>query len=299
MGKPNASKEQEGIVFNIQRYSIHDGPGIRTTVFLKGCPLQCFWCQNPESQAIKPQVLLNRSNCSSCGICITVCPTGASSLSDESSVINRSICIGCGKCAEACPNQARSLAGKRLTVSEIMTEVLKDRKFYDNSGGGVTLSGGDPTAQPDFALAIFKRCKEEGLHTTLDTCGYSPWPTLEPLLKYVDHVLYDIKCIDPEKHLEATGKSNDLILGNVGKIAGYKSMRIRVPLIPGFNDSPEEIKTIARFVKTELGPIEIDLLTYNKLGEGKYDRMDMAGVHLDIQSEEYVQSLEAIAKSDC
>jgi len=118
-------------------------------------------------------------------------------------------------------------------------------------------------------------------------------------LKYVDHVLYDIKCIDPEKHLEATGKSNDLILGNAGKIAGYKSMRIRVPLIPGFNDSPEEIKTIARFVKTELGPIEIDLLTYNKLGEGKYDRMDMAGVHLDIQSEEYVQSLEAIAKSDC
>ena len=299
MGEIDTNMEQEGFIFDIHRYSIHDGPGIRTTVFLKGCPLKCFWCQNPESQEIKPQILLNKSKCSSCGQCVIVCPTGASSLSEESSIIVRTKCIGCGKCTEVCLNQARSLTGKRLTVNEILKEVLKDRKFYDNSGGGITLSGGDPIAQPEFALAILRNSKELGLHTTLDTCGYSPWSTFQRLLKYIDLVLYDIKSINPEKHYKATGKSNDLILDNAKKIAKSKSMRIRVPLIPGFNDSPEDIRAIAHFVKSELGSIEIELLAYNKLGEGKYDRIDLTGVHLEIQSEEYIKTLEAIIKSNC
>lgn len=299
MGKIDTIKGQQGIIFDIQRYSIHDGPGIRTTVFLKGCPLKCFWCQNPESQAIKPQVLLNKSKCSLCGKCVIICPNGANSLSEESSTIDRSKCLGCGKCAEVCPNQARRLAGKCLTINEIMDEILKDKKFYDNSGGGITLSGGEPTTQPEFALAILRSCKEEGLHTTLDTCGYSRWPTLQKLLKYTDLVLYDIKCIHLEKHYEATGKPNNLILDNAKKIAKYKRMRIRVPLIPGFNDFPEDIRAIVRFVKAELGSVDIDLLPYNKLGESKYDHMDLAGVHLEPQSEEHVQTLEAIIKSDC
>ena len=150
-----------GIIFNIQRYSTQDGPGIRTTVFLKGCPLECFWCQNPESQKTKPEIFLYKDRCALCGRCVEVCSTGASTLSEESSTIDRNKCIGCGLCVEACPNEARSLAGKQVTVDEVMQEVLRDRKFYENSGGGVTLSGGEPTTQPEFALALLRSCKKE------------------------------------------------------------------------------------------------------------------------------------------
>lgn len=284
----------KGVIFNIQRYSIHDGPGIRTTVFLKGCPLSCFWCQNPESQTKKPEIFLDKSKCILCGRCVAICPTGATRLLEESSAIDRGICTGCGKCAEVCPNEARKVTGKFMTVDEVVSEVLRDTKFYENSGGGVTLSGGDPLAQPDFALSIMQRCKDEGLHVTLDTCGYAPWPTMEKLLKYADLVLFDIKIMDATKHREATRKDNHVILMNARRIARLKPMRIRIPVIPGFNDSLEEVRKIAHFTKNELGLVEIDLLPYNKMGEVKYEYLDRSYIPLEAKDDSHMQALESV-----
>ncbi|MCK4793124.1 MAG: glycyl-radical enzyme activating protein [Desulfobacteraceae bacterium] len=287
-----------GIIFDIQRYSIHDGPGIRTTVFFKGCPLGCFWCQNPESQSNEAEVFLIRSNCRLCGRCVAVCPTGASSLLEDSSAIDRSKCIGCGKCVEVCPGEARKLVGSYVTKDEVMREVMKDVKFYENPGGGVTLSGGDPTAQPEFALSILQSSKEEDLHTVLDTCGYVAWSTMKRLLEYTDLVFLDIKIIDAAKHLKATGRDNRLILENAKRIAGYRQMRVRVPMIPNFNDSPEDVRAITRFVREELGGIDMDLLPYNKLGEMKYKRLGKRCFTAEAQSDEEMQWLEAFVSKE-
>ena len=288
----------QGIIFNIQRYSIHDGPGIRTTVFLKGCPLRCLWCQNPESQILKPEIFLDRGRCTRCGKCMAVCPTGATHLSEGSPAIERNACTGCGKCVAICPNEARRLAGRNVTVDEVMRHVLRDVKFYENSGGGVTLSGGEPTAQPDFALSILKKCKEAGLHTALDTCGYASWTVLKKLLDQTDLVLFDIKHMDPRTHHEATGKDNRLILSNAKRIADHKPIRIRVPLIPGFNDAPEQVRAIVAFVKQELNSVPIDLLSYNRLGESKYDLLGRDYSSLQSQEEGQMRVLESLLNSE-
>ncbi|MCK5553508.1 MAG: glycyl-radical enzyme activating protein [Deltaproteobacteria bacterium] len=288
------NREGKGVIFNIQRCSTQDGPGIRTTVFLKGCSLRCFWCQNPESQMAKPEIFLYKDKCTSCGRCVEVCLTGANSLLGESSTIDRDECIGCGRCTEVCPNDARSLVGNQVTVDEVTEEVLRDKRFYENSGGGVTLSGGEPTAQPEFALALLRRCKKERLHTVLDTCGYVSWPILKKLLRYTDLVLYDIKCIDSNKHYEATGVPNEIILENAKMIAQGKRMSVRVPVIPGFNDSIQEVMAIAHFVKEELASVDIDLLHYNKMGESKYQQLERAGVHLQDKGEDHLEMLRAV-----
>jgi len=284
----------QGIIFNIQRYSIHDGPGIRTTVFFKGCPLRCFWCQNPESQVLVPQTFFYRERCTRCGECVKVCPTGASHLLDTSSEIDRDKCITCGKCAEVCPNEARKPVGTYMTVDEVIREVLKDARFYANSGGGVTLSGGEPLLQPEFASALLEKCKFHGLHTALETCGYAPWSAVEQVLRNIDFVLHDIKHVDEKKHITGTGVSNRLIIENARKIARLKPMRVRVPLIPGFNDSEQDILEIARFVRSELGAIPVDLLPYNKMGESKYKLLDRAATPKELQEEVHLQSLRDI-----
>ncbi len=288
----------KGIIFNIQRYSIHDGPGIRTTVFFKGCPLRCFWCQNPESQGNEAEIFLIKSNCRLCGRCVAVCPTGASSLLEDNAAIDRGKCIGCGKCLEVCPGEARKLVGAYVTKNEVMREVMRDVKFYENSGGGVTLSGGDPVAQPEFALSILRSSKEAGLHTVLDTCGHVAWSTMRRLLEYADLVFFDIKTIDAKRHRAATGMSNHLILENAKRIAGYRPMRVRVPIIPNFNNSPEDVRTIARFVREELGEIEMELLPYNKLGEVKYERLGKIPFTAEAQSDEEMQNLEAVVSTE-
>ena len=281
-----------GIVFDIQRYSIHDGPGIRTTVFLKGCPLSCSWCQNPESQSKEPEMLFNISMCSGCGRCVEICPKNANIRAEAIVQLDRGVCVLCGECVDLCPNEARKIAGKEMTVEEVVREVLKDRMFYKTSGGGVTLSGGEATFQPGFAAAILKECKVQGLHTTLETCGYTSWPVLEQVVKYTDLVLFDIKHMDPVIHKEGTGMDNDIILENAKKVAQLKPMRIRVPLIPGFNDSDEVVKEIAAFAASLPNQIDVDLLTYNPLGEGKYERLGKEGVdHKEVQSDEYVEAL--------
>jgi pyruvate formate lyase activating enzyme len=293
----STASEVMGTVFNIQRFSTQDGPGIRTTVFLKGCPLKCFWCQNPESQMTAPEVLLSKDKCTACGRCVEACPAGAARLSDGGATIDRDRCLGCGQCVEACPNSARSLAGRRVPVDEVVREVLKDRTFYENSGGGVTLSGGEPTMQFEFVSALLRKLKSEGLHTALDTCGYVSRPLLEKLLEFTDLVLFDIKCIDSDKHFEAAGVRNDIILENFKSVYHRKPVTIRVPLIPQFNDTIEEVTAIARFVKKEAGTLDIDLLHYNSMGEIKYRQLERKGVRLKDKGEEHLDVLNRAVSS--
>ena len=270
------NERQRGMVYNIQRYSIHDGPGIRTTVFLKGCPLRCFWCQNPESQKSTPELFVTAERCVSCGACIPGCPTHANFYNEDGIVtVDRDKCVCCGKCSEVCPQEARSVMGKSMAVDDVLAVVRRDVNFYKTSGGGVTVSGGDPVAQPAFAVEILKRCREEGIHTTIETCAFAKWEVFERILEHTDLVYMDIKCIDPELHKRCTGVSNELILENARRTAALgKDMLIRTPVIPGFNDNDEELEKIALFVKEELKQERMELLKYNKLCQSKYVRLD-------------------------
>lgn len=263
-----------GRVFNIQRFSIQDGPGIRTTVFLKGCPLNCLWCANPESMDPRPQLLYIESHCKRCYRCVDACPHGANSIRTDGSVgIDRNICKGCGKCVDACPNEARAICGKQMTVDEVMEVVKKDVLFYRNSGGGVTASGGEPTQQAKFLVELFRKCQDAGIHTALDTCGYVAWEKLERVLEYTDLVLYDLKNFIPAKHRELTGANYELVLENAKKMA-RKGMDfiVRVPLIPGRNDSTENLQAMAGFV-AQLGKNIINILPYHRLGAEKNARL--------------------------
>ena len=270
------SEELKGRIFDIQRFSVQDGPGIRTTVFFKGCPLACLWCSNPESQRKSPEILYRENLCSQCHRCIDVCPYNAILVRDDGFVAtDRRLCTGCGTCEEACLNEARKITGKEYTVDEVMEIVVKDMDYYRNSGGGVTASGGEACGQPAFLSAFLERCQKRGLHTTLDSCGFVSSETLAAILEHVDLVLYDIKAIDPELHERLTGVSNELILKNAKLIADKGvPMIIRVPLIPQCNATVENIQATAKFAH-ELGDIEVNLLPYHKFGSGKYDALDM------------------------
>jgi len=298
----NETENTKGIIFNLQRYSIHDGPGIRTTVFLKGCPLRCLWCQNPESQASQPEIFFDREKCTGCGTCVQACPEGAIEIKDGKSRTNRQLCKGIGRCAEVCPNEARNLIGRYVTAGEVFKEVKADEIFYLRSGGGVTLSGGEPLAQPEFAIALLKLCKDAGINTALDTSGYARWETLKRVLEYVDLVLYDFKHMDPVEHKKCTGVSNDLILDNARKIHHELSITIlvRVPIIPGYNDSVENIEATARFIAKELDKsIKVHLLPYHRLGEVKYERLERPGKPFSTEppSEERMSELKKIVES--
>jgi pyruvate formate lyase activating enzyme len=265
----NANVAGNGIIFNIQRFSIHDGPGIRTTVFLKGCPLKCAWCSNPESQEYQPQMMTRDSKCVSCGKCALSCSTGAI---DFNSGLSRNIdwtrCDRCFKCVEACGNEALTVMGKYMSVEEVVAEVLKDALFYKNSGGGVTLSGGEPLFQPDFSFLLLKALKVKGLHTAVETSGFAQADTLATILPFTDLLLFDIKQLDDSKHKQYTGAGNGLILSNLRTAAGRAMIWIRIPLISGFNDSPAEIHEISQMAK-ELGVEKISFLPYHEGGEAK------------------------------
>jgi pyruvate formate lyase activating enzyme len=273
-----ATEKQEGIIFNIQRFSIHDGPGIRTTVFLKGCPLCCFWCQNPESQQFAPVLMHNAEHCIGCGACADVCPVGAASLADGKASFRRDLCTTCGLCEDNCPADALSVSGAKMTVEAILREVLKDRNEYLNSGGGVTLSGGEPLYRKDFAVALLQSCKAKGLHTILETCGFVPEETLREAAAFTDCFFFDIKCLDARKHAEGTRRSNKRILENAAYLAqSGAEIHLRMPLIPGFNDTEGEVRALLRFAK-EIGlrGQDVSLLQYNKLGESKYESIGRA-----------------------
>ena len=296
------TEDVSGVTFNIQHYSIHDGPGIRTTVFLNGCPLRCFWCQNPESQNLKPVLFFNTERCTGCGICVDVCPEDAISINEDKSVTDRKLCKGHGKCAEVCPNDARSLMGQHMTAAEVFEDVNGDAIFYQNSGGGVTLSGGDPVAQPDFSMSILKLCRDAAIHTAIETCGFAKWEVLKGILEYTDLVLFDIKHMDPEKHKEYTGVSNEIILENAKRIRKELGlpMLIRLPIMPGYNDSTENMEMTAQFIANDLNGIEkVHLLPYHRLGETKYERMEASNNSIPISppSDEHMEDLKKIFES--
>lgn len=268
---------KKGMLLNIQRFSVHDGPGIRTLVFMKGCPLTCQWCSNPESQLQDPEMGYFESRCVKCGKCIDACPVGAISMTgDEEIVTDRKICDACGKCVEVCSYQAREIAGEWVTVDYLLAEVEKDRDFYSNSGGGVTVGGGEPAQQSEFVTEFLKTCHDRWLHTAIETCGHVPWKNLEGILEFVDYIFYDIKHMDPEVHKRITGVSNKLILSNAEKVVSTqaKPVVIRIPVIPGLNDSEENIKATAEFV-AGLGKVEgLELLPYHRLGISKYEQFE-------------------------
>ena len=264
---------QSGIVFNIQRFSIHDGPGIRTTVFLKGCPLSCIWCHNPESMSPSPEISFNERLCTLCGACAGVCPNGAHIMEDGRHRFERTVCKRCGMCAEACVSEALSVVGERMSGEEVLAEVERDLPFYETSKGGMTLSGGEPLSQADFATDLLRLAREQGIHTCLDTSGFVQPDTLENIRTYVDLFLFDFKGADPERHKRHTGVSCDLILENLARLVGCgEQVILRCPIVPGYTDSEEHFNDIAVLEKRYPDLVEIDILGYHKLGEGKYER---------------------------
>jgi pyruvate formate lyase activating enzyme len=264
------------MVFNIQRYSLHDGPGIRTLVFLKGCPLHCPWCSNPESQRFGPEMAYNQSKCigpQECGLCLRECPSGATRESPADVLCcDRSRCRECFGCARVCPAQARNVFGKRLSVNEVIDAVEGDGLFYGRSGGGMTISGGEPLAQPEFTSALLREARRRRINTSLETCGYAGWDDLREACGHLDSILYDIKSLDPGKHQAHTGVSNERILDNFLKMAQAfpgLAKHVRTPLIPGFNDTPAEILAIVDFI-SKIPAISYELLAYHRLGQPKY-----------------------------
>ena len=264
----------KGMVFNIERYAVHDGPGIRTIVFLSGCRLRCWWCQNPEGQELKPQLIFLVNNCTGCGKCISLCSNQAIEQINGKIVMNWNKCKRCLECVEICPNEARQNVIKVITSNGVLEEIIKDIPFYRRSNGGVTLSGGDPLVQSDFASEILKLCKERRIHTAIETSGFSDWDNFVKVLKYTDFIFFDIKHMDSTKHKYGTGVGNEKILENLKKISNLnKNIVIRIPIIPGFNDSIENIEKTAKYVKDLKNIIKLELLPYNKLGVIKYERI--------------------------
>jgi pyruvate formate lyase activating enzyme len=261
-----------GVLFNIQRYSIHDGPGIRTVVFLKGCLLRCIWCCNPESQLVQPEFAFYPSRCIGCLACVQACDRKAIRvLEDGTKLIDRQKCDFDAKCVDRCYAEALVLFGKRYSVNQLLKEVEVDRPFYDRSGGGVTLSGGDPLAQVDFAAGVLQECKRKGINTAIETCGWAHWDAWLKLLPYTDLVLYDIKHMDSAAHQKLVGVPNGRIIDNALRLVRLgKNVIPRFPIVPGCNDDERNIVATGRFVADALGVKEIHLLPYHRLGQDKY-----------------------------
>ena len=281
---------------------VYDGPGIRTLVFLKGCPLRCLWCDNPESQERSPQLMFFEDKCFGCERCLNICPFGAiTTTTTEKVTVDLSRCRTSGKCVEFCPSNALTISGRVMTSSEVMSEILKDEVFYRRSAGGVTLGGGEPSFQPDFASDILRKCREKNIHTATETCGYSSWEAMEKVLQYTQLVYLDIKHMDPAEHRKLTGRSNDLILKNAEKIfqfanAGKLDVVVRCVCVPGYNDSEENMAETAKFV-AKSNVKRLELLRYHELGMPKYAVLrrehELGGLKI---SEEHLSDLAEIVR---
>lgn len=274
-------KSENGFIFNIQKYNVHDGPGIRTLIFFKGCPLRCKWCSNPEGLEKGYGIMFNQKNCIDCGACVDVCPVGIHTMSrDGKHLIDRNInCIGCGRCEEICTEFALSIAGKKKTVDELIDIIEEDKMFYYTSGGGVTLGGGEVAMQSDFATELLKTCKKRGINTAIETCGYTKKDSILEMAKYIDLFLFDLKHMNSQRHHELTGVYNEQILENLEEILGKGyNVKIRMPMLKGINDSKDEINEIIKFLMPykDYGNFKgIELLPYHKMGVNKYEQLDM------------------------
>lgn len=266
-----------GVIFNTQKFSIHDGEGIRTLIFMKGCPLRCLWCSNPESQATEIEIMDVKSNCVKCGKCAVLCENHAIRGADFD--IDRTLCSRCGKCAEKCYANAKKIVGRKMTIREVMRIIEKDRIFYTNSGGGVTIGGGEPVMQHEFVEALLRACKESNIHTAIETCGYGAWEKIKGIFEFTDQIFFDLKAMDADLHRRLTGASNERILENAEKAAGLgKEIIFRIPLVPGCNDSEENVKATGEFVASlqkENDRIGIELLPYHNLGQDKYQWLNV------------------------
>jgi len=264
----------KGFVYNIMRFCVHDGPGIRTTVFFKGCPLSCWWCHNPESRSNRPDLMYLAERCVRCASCVAACRNHAIRW-EYGPVWDSGLCRFCGDCAEACPTEARQFVGKWMTVDEVLAEIKRDTVFYDESRGGVTLSGGEPLAQPEFAEALLEACRAEGIHTAVETCGAAPQETILKIGRIADLVLFDLKLMNPVRHKEFTGASNRNILKNLEALAKtHVAIVARIPLIPGINDDEDNLEQTRQFLHS-IGLNKVDLLPYHEIGVEKYKKLGM------------------------
>lgn len=258
-------------IFNISRCCVDDGPGIRTTVFIKGCPLHCIWCHNPESQRRETELTYNPSKCTVCGRCIEACPTGAHSFSEGNHIFDRSKCTACGKCADMCFNEALAVVGKQMTADEVLAEAVRDRVFYENSGGGVTLSGGEPLSHPEFSAELLTKLREAGIHTAMETCGFAGKEVFERIAPLCDLLLFDLKETDPNRHKEFTGVPLEPILDNL-RLADDLGVKIhlRLPVIPGLNDREDHFENAGKIAKSLKNLVRAQIMPYHKLGAYKY-----------------------------
>ncbi len=286
-----------GTIFNIQKFSVHDGPGIRTTVFMKGCPLSCRWCSNAESINPNPEPAIIMERCTGCGDCVDACPANAVTVDNGKVSFDRSICTACGQCIPSCPGDAITIYGKTVTVDQVLKEVLKDRSFYSGSGGGVTVSGGEPLRQPEFVIELFRKCKEEPISTCLDTCGYASGEILRDILRYTDNVLFDLKHMDGSKHREFTGVDNKRIRENAEIVCKSEAdVLFRIPLIGGVNSGEDNIRQTAEFIESLGSENRVELLPYHRLGIGKYRMLGRhySGRDFETPDEETIEKLKAI-----
>lgn len=271
-----------GKVFDIQRFSTHDGPGIRTTVFLKGCPLRCQWCHNPEGLSPEPVLAFTEHQCVHCGACVTACAQGVHTVAANSHGVDRTRCRTCGECVQVCPTRGLEIIGREMTVAEVLGEILRDEPFYKTSGGGMTLSGGEPLAQADFSLELLKAARGRDLHCAVETCGAVSPEVINRVRPWVDLFLFDLKETDPQKHVEFTGVKNDLILANLRALhdAGA-AIILRLPLVPGLNERPDHLRAVEEIVHSLPNLKGTERMAYHPLGESKWARLGLVAPRLN------------------
>ena len=290
---------KKALIFNIQKFCVHDGPGIRTTVFFKGCPLRCAWCHNPESQHFRQELLYNAEKCTLCGNCQQQCEQGAITISQGSLKQDYNKCNTCEKCLDSCLQSAREIAGRAYTLQEVMKEIEKDRAFYEQSGGGVTLSGGEPLCQIEFVSELIKSCKRRGISVAVDTCGYVPFSNFASIMADADLFLYDLKLMPQQQHKQYTGVNNRLILENLQKLAaGGANIQLRLPLIEGVNINNEHINEVINFTRG-LNISLVNLLPYHDIHRSKYSRLARPYAHhfMASPSEEKLQEIKALLEA--